>query len=103
MGDKDSVESINRAFMAGLATKEHYAEALKGYQDAVEEMKNSPPISLLLRLPLADLVPVRGQELVELANSVLLGSILRPDELDLGHLLVRLELGLPAAVRVRHL
>ncbi|EJK54766.1 hypothetical protein THAOC_25579 [Thalassiosira oceanica] len=40
MGDKDSVESINRAFMAGLATKEHYAEALKGYRDAVEEMKS---------------------------------------------------------------
>ena len=27
-------------FMEGIATKEQYAEALKGYQDAVEEMKS---------------------------------------------------------------
>ena len=27
-------------FMRGDATKAHYAEALKGYQDAVEEMKS---------------------------------------------------------------
>ncbi|EJK64208.1 hypothetical protein THAOC_15081, partial [Thalassiosira oceanica] len=27
-------------FMAGIATKEQYAEALKGYQDAVEEMRS---------------------------------------------------------------
>ena len=40
MGDKDSVEKIKKMFMAGLATKEQYAEALKGYQDAVEEMKS---------------------------------------------------------------
>ncbi|EJK69745.1 hypothetical protein THAOC_08966 [Thalassiosira oceanica] len=40
MGDKDSVDNIKRAFKAGVATKEHYAEALKGYQDAVEEMKS---------------------------------------------------------------
>ncbi|EJK77020.1 hypothetical protein THAOC_01177, partial [Thalassiosira oceanica] len=40
MGGEDSVEMIKRAFMAGVATKEQYAEALKGYQDAVEEMKS---------------------------------------------------------------
>ncbi|EJK78034.1 hypothetical protein THAOC_00092 [Thalassiosira oceanica] len=40
MGLEDSVESIKWAFMAGLATKEQYAEALKGYQNAVEEMKS---------------------------------------------------------------
>jgi len=40
MGCKDSVETINRASMVGFATKEQYAEALKGYQDAVEEMKS---------------------------------------------------------------
>ncbi|EJK54024.1 hypothetical protein THAOC_26426 [Thalassiosira oceanica] len=40
MGHKDSVETIKIAFMAGLATKEQYAQALKGYQDAVEEMKS---------------------------------------------------------------
>jgi len=40
MGHEDSVENIKRAFMGGDATKEQYAEALKGYQDAVEEMKS---------------------------------------------------------------
>jgi len=40
MGDKESLESIKRAFMIGKATKEQYAEALKGYQDAAEEMKS---------------------------------------------------------------
>ncbi|EJK44515.1 hypothetical protein THAOC_36937 [Thalassiosira oceanica] len=34
-GDKVSVDNIKRVFMAGLATKEQYAEALKGYQDAM--------------------------------------------------------------------
>ena len=40
MGYKDSLEEIKKAFMARVATKEQYAEALKGYQDAVEEMKS---------------------------------------------------------------
>ncbi|EJK43784.1 hypothetical protein THAOC_37737 [Thalassiosira oceanica] len=40
MGYKDSVEAIKRMFMDGNATKAQYAEALKGYQDAVEEMKS---------------------------------------------------------------
>ncbi|EJK69835.1 hypothetical protein THAOC_08869 [Thalassiosira oceanica] len=40
MGYKDSLETIKDMFMAGIATKEQYAEALKGYQDAVEEMKS---------------------------------------------------------------
>ena len=40
MGHKDSLERIKEMFKAGLATKEHYAEALKGYQDAVGEMKS---------------------------------------------------------------
>ena len=40
MGLNDSVENIKDLFMDGLATKEQYAEALKGYQDAVEEMKS---------------------------------------------------------------
>ena len=38
MGDKGSVDNIKRAFMRGIATKEQYAESLKGYQDAVYEM-----------------------------------------------------------------
>ncbi|EJK53134.1 hypothetical protein THAOC_27487 [Thalassiosira oceanica] len=40
MGYKESVEKIKNMFMVGLATKEQYAEALKGYQDAVEDMKS---------------------------------------------------------------
>ena len=40
MGDKDSIENIKTTFMAGFATKEQYAEALRGYQDAVEETKS---------------------------------------------------------------
>ena len=41
MGYEGSLEEIKKAFMAGLATKEQYAEALKGFQDAVEEMKSA--------------------------------------------------------------
>ena len=40
VGDKRSLESIKKMYMAGLATKEQYSRALKGYQDAVEEMKS---------------------------------------------------------------
>ena len=40
MGDNDSFETIKEYFMTGDATKEQYAEALKGYQDAVEEMES---------------------------------------------------------------
>ena len=40
MGDKDSLEMIKKGFMAGLATKEQYAEALTGHHDAVEEAKS---------------------------------------------------------------
>ena len=40
MGDMTSVESIKYLFMGGLATKEQYTEALRGYQEAVEEMKS---------------------------------------------------------------
>ena len=40
MGHKDSVETIKKLFMVGIATKEQYAQALKRYQDAVEGMKS---------------------------------------------------------------
>ena len=40
MGHKKSVETIKTQFMGGLATKGQYTEALKGYQDAVEETKS---------------------------------------------------------------
>ena len=40
MGDVRSLEAIKKAFMFGFATKEQYAEALKGYQAAVEETKS---------------------------------------------------------------
>ena len=48
-------------------------------------------------------MPVSGQELVELAKSVLLGALSLPDKLDLGHLLVRVELGVSATFGVRHI
>ena len=41
MGFDLSVERIKETFKEQLATKEQYAQALKGYQDAVEEMKSS--------------------------------------------------------------
>ena len=40
MGDKDSLEIIKKVFMEGFATKEQYGQALRGYQDAVKEMKS---------------------------------------------------------------
>ena len=40
LGDEDSLDAIKDMFMAGRATKEQYTEALKGYQDTVEEMKS---------------------------------------------------------------
>ena len=40
MGDKDSLDEIKEMFSEGYATKAQYAEALKGYQVAVEE---TPP------------------------------------------------------------
>ena len=35
-----SVDMIKKMFMARVATKEEYAKVLKGYQDAMEEMKS---------------------------------------------------------------
>ena len=40
MGHQESLEIIKLLFMRGLATKEQYTEALRGYQIAVEEMKS---------------------------------------------------------------
>ena len=40
MGDKLAVGNVQQMFVQGLASKEQYAEALKGYQDAVEETKS---------------------------------------------------------------
>ena len=40
MGYKESLEKIKTQLMRGNATKGQYTEALKGYQDAVEEMKS---------------------------------------------------------------
>ncbi|EJK47700.1 hypothetical protein THAOC_33563, partial [Thalassiosira oceanica] len=40
MGFKGSVEMIKFSFMKGHATKEQRTQALKGYHDAVEEMKS---------------------------------------------------------------
>ena len=40
VGHEDSIEAIKNMFVEGLATKELYTQALKGYQEAVEEMKS---------------------------------------------------------------
>ena len=40
MGNKNSVETIKTMFIDGDATKNQHAEALKGYQAAVQEMKS---------------------------------------------------------------
>ena len=40
LGYENSVENIKEMFKVGVATKEQYAQALRGYQDAVEEMKS---------------------------------------------------------------
>ena len=40
MGDKRSLDAIRKLFFGGFATKAHFAAALKGYQDAVEETKS---------------------------------------------------------------
>ena len=40
MGYGNSLNSLKNRFMNGQATKAQYAEALRGYQDAIEEMKS---------------------------------------------------------------
>ena len=40
LGHSKSVEAIKQMFMGRVATKDHYAQALRGYQDATEEMKS---------------------------------------------------------------
>jgi len=40
MGHGDSLNNIKKLFKKGHATKAHYAEALLGYRDAMEEMKS---------------------------------------------------------------
>ena len=40
MGHGGSLELVKKLFMGGLVTKEQYADALKGYQDAAEELKS---------------------------------------------------------------
>ncbi|EJK71366.1 hypothetical protein THAOC_07211, partial [Thalassiosira oceanica] len=40
MGHKNSLDTIKKMFMDGLATKEQYTQVLKGHQEAVEEMKS---------------------------------------------------------------
>ena len=40
MGREKSLNNIKSMFKEGHATKAQYAEALRGYRDAVEEMKS---------------------------------------------------------------
>ena len=49
MGDKVALDNIRRQFARGDATKEQYAEALKGYQESVDETK-SPERDEAMRL-----------------------------------------------------
>ena len=64
MGYIDSIETIKRMFMAGIATKEQYAQALKLYQEAVEEMKSHDrdEVKRLGYLPTRESWPKRGEE-----------------------------------------
>ena len=47
MGFERSINEIKKLFVMGHATKAHYAEALRGYGNAVEDMKS--PIGRMLR------------------------------------------------------
>jgi len=40
LGNEDSLNTVKRMFMAGLATKDDYAGALRGYQNAIKEMSS---------------------------------------------------------------
>ena len=40
LGDRDSLDEVKDMFMDGLATKAAYADALRGHQSAVEEMRS---------------------------------------------------------------
>ena len=40
MGHKESLEAVKNFFMGGVATKQQYTEALRGYQDAAAETKS---------------------------------------------------------------
>ena len=40
MGFERSINEIKKLFVMGHATKAHYAEALRGYGNAVEDMKS---------------------------------------------------------------
>ena len=40
LGDQDSLDEVRNMFVDGLATKADYADALRGHQSAVEEMRS---------------------------------------------------------------
>ena len=40
LGDQFALNQVKAMFMSGLATKTDYAEALRGYQSAVEETRS---------------------------------------------------------------
>ena len=40
LGHEDSLEDIKEMYTEGLASKSDYAEALRGYHDAVKEMRS---------------------------------------------------------------
>ncbi|EJK69420.1 hypothetical protein THAOC_09326, partial [Thalassiosira oceanica] len=40
LGDQDSLNAVKKMFTIGLATKADYSAALRGYQNAIEEMSS---------------------------------------------------------------
>ena len=47
MGYQDALNKVKEMFMKGFATKADYAEALRGYQSAVEEMRSPDRVEAL--------------------------------------------------------
>ena len=62
MGNENSLNEIKDMFKAGLATKAQYAEALKGYQDAVEETKSPQRDEAQVIFNHLDSLPLGGGE-----------------------------------------
>mmetsp|Transcript_24264 Transcript_24264/g.55033 ORF Transcript_24264/g.55033 Transcript_24264/m.55033 type:complete len:375 (-) Transcript_24264:33-1157(-) len=50
MGDKSSLDVIKDMFVGGVASKDQYADALKGYQEAMEEMKSPERVEAKKRM-----------------------------------------------------
>ena len=58
MGHTNSLDTVKRMFMGGDATKADYAEALRGYQSAVEEMRSPDREEALRALVMRNILSV---------------------------------------------